>query len=96
MALITCPECKKEISDTANKCPHCGYIIRLTRKWSPGIAALLSLVLPGAGQMYKGKVLVGLLWFMFVVGGYAILAIPGLVLHLVCIFNAATGKAKDE
>ena len=26
MALINCPECGKEISDTANKCPHCGYV----------------------------------------------------------------------
>ena len=25
MALITCPECKKEISDTALSCPNCGY-----------------------------------------------------------------------
>lgn len=25
MALINCPECKKEISDTAKICPHCGY-----------------------------------------------------------------------
>lgn len=25
MALITCPECKKEVSDQALSCPHCGY-----------------------------------------------------------------------
>lgn len=25
MALINCPECGKEISDWAQKCPHCGY-----------------------------------------------------------------------
>lgn len=25
MALIKCPECKKEFSDTVKKCPHCGY-----------------------------------------------------------------------
>ena len=25
MALITCPECKKKISDTADSCPSCGY-----------------------------------------------------------------------
>jgi len=25
MALIKCNECKKEISDTAKQCPHCGY-----------------------------------------------------------------------
>lgn len=25
MALIKCPECGKEYSDTASSCPHCGY-----------------------------------------------------------------------
>ena len=25
MALITCPECGKKISDTAVSCPHCGF-----------------------------------------------------------------------
>ena len=25
MALTNCPECKKEISSSAKKCPHCGY-----------------------------------------------------------------------
>ena len=28
MALIKCPECKKEISDTNKKCPHCGFKIK--------------------------------------------------------------------
>jgi hypothetical protein len=26
MALITCPECKKQISETVKSCPHCGYV----------------------------------------------------------------------
>ena len=26
MALIQCPECRKEMSDTLNSCPHCGYV----------------------------------------------------------------------
>ena len=25
MALATCPECQKELSDTALTCPHCGW-----------------------------------------------------------------------
>jgi len=28
MALITCPECGKEISDTSKVCVHCGYKIK--------------------------------------------------------------------
>lgn len=32
MALINCPECGAEISDTANKCPHCGYTLKSISK----------------------------------------------------------------
>ncbi len=28
MALIKCPECGKEISDQASKCPSCGYPVK--------------------------------------------------------------------
>ena len=28
MALIKCPECGADISDTANNCPNCGYNIK--------------------------------------------------------------------
>lgn len=31
MALINCPECNKEISDTAKVCPSCGYKINLQK-----------------------------------------------------------------
>ena len=29
MALIKCPECGKDISDTVKSCIHCGYMINL-------------------------------------------------------------------
>ena len=61
------------------------------RKWSPGIAALLSFLIPGAGQIYKGNVLGGLIWCVVVVVGYFFLVIPGLILHVICIFTATTG-----
>lgn len=28
MSMIKCPECRKEISDTADKCPNCGFQIK--------------------------------------------------------------------
>lgn len=31
MALTTCPECKKEISDTAAACPNCGYDLKASK-----------------------------------------------------------------
>lgn len=32
MALIKCPECNKEISDTAKRCPNCGYKFPIKNK----------------------------------------------------------------
>jgi hypothetical protein len=103
--LINCPACNKEISREAVFCPSCGHPINPAvqvqapsvqappqRSWSPGVAALLSLIIPGAGQMYKGQVGAGLLWLIFVVGGYFLFIIPGVILHLICIFSAASEK----
>jgi len=28
VALVNCPECKREVSDTSLRCPHCGYKIK--------------------------------------------------------------------
>lgn len=28
MALIKCPECGNQVSDTARNCPHCGYQLK--------------------------------------------------------------------
>lgn len=100
--LISCPACGKSISIQAASCPHCGHPMMsspvpqviMTQKvplWNPGIAALLSFIIPGVGQMYKGQVLNGIVW-MFVVGaGYLCLLIPGMILHLCCIVGAAMG-----
>ena len=30
MALIKCPECRKDISNIAVTCPHCGYKLKST------------------------------------------------------------------
>ena len=44
MALMKCPECNKEISDTTNVCIHCGYKINSNTKIS--ISELLKLGIP--------------------------------------------------
>ncbi|MEF2147229.1 zinc ribbon domain-containing protein [Aquilutibacter rugosus] len=103
MAMISCPECSKQISDQAVACPNCGYTLngaaaqaaviqQAPATWHPGIAAVLSLVIPGAGQMYKGQVGAGIVWLVAVVIGYFLLVVPGLILHLLCILSAASGK----
>lgn len=60
--------------------------------WSPGLAAVLSLLIPGMGQMYKGKVLEGVLWLLFTPIGYVLFIIPGLILHIICIITASQGN----
>jgi TM2 domain-containing membrane protein YozV len=62
--------------------------IRGGREASPIVAALLSLLVPGAGQLYTGHVLSALLWFVLVGAGYT-LVLPGIFLHLFCIAFAA-------
>ncbi len=34
MALINCPECKKQVSEKARGCPGCGYPINITNSIS--------------------------------------------------------------
>ncbi len=64
MALIECPECKREVSDKAPTCPHCGVAIagaglhkpevpRITKKRPVvGPILLLLLIVVGAGLIW--------------------------------------------
>ena len=61
--------------------------------WNPGVAAVLSLVIPGAGQIYKGQIFNGLFWLLCVVIGYAMFVFPGVLLHVFCIIGAYSGKS---
>lgn len=36
----------------------------MAKQKNPGVAAVLSLILPGAGQFYNGAFLQGILWLM--------------------------------
>jgi TM2 domain-containing membrane protein YozV len=66
------------------------------QRWSPGLAAFLSFFLPGLGQLYKGQILNGIVWFFVVAVGYMALILPGLLLHLFCIIGVASGNPWTE
>jgi TM2 domain-containing membrane protein YozV len=53
------------------------------------VAAVLSLLIPGAGQMYKGRISLGLLWLVLTLFAYITLLLPGVLLHFLCVFQAA-------
>lgn len=55
---------------------------------SDTVAAVLSLIVPGAGQIYKGRTLAGILWLIFTVAGYLTVLLPGMFLHFICVCQA--------
>jgi hypothetical protein len=103
-ALKKCPFCAELINNDAIKCKHCGEFLNtsvenrmeevtegIQRKWNPGVAGLLSFLIPGAGQIYKGNVGAGFGWLIVVIIGYWLFILPGIILHIICIVNAASG-----
>jgi TM2 domain-containing membrane protein YozV len=62
------------------------------QRWSPGLAAVLSFFLPGLGQLYKGQIVNGIVWFFMVMCGYAALILPGVILHFFCVLGALSGN----
>lgn len=61
----------------------------MSKRPDPGVAALLSFLIPGAGQIYNGKFLRGIFWLIVTpglwVGSGGLL---GWVCHLVAAYTA--------
>jgi TM2 domain-containing membrane protein YozV len=57
------------------------------------LAAILSLFVPGLGQLYKGHFVQAIIWFLVVGAAYGLLywfifALVPIVLHIICILQA--------
>ena len=62
--------------------------ITVRRAPSPGPSAVLSVLLPGLGQVYSGRLLAGGFWFMATGFAYWAVLLPGFLLHALCIWSA--------
>lgn len=104
MATKACPFCAEDIQEAAVFCRHCHHDLRTgahasaaqARRWSPGVAGLLSFLIPGAGSIYKGQIGLGVLWFILTAIGYWLFVLPGVLLHLVGIAMAAGGDPNAD
>ncbi len=68
-----------------------GMMVRMNDLPKPGLAALLSFVIPGVGQFYNGKFLRGLFWLVITPGLWLTTAgFLGWVCHVLSAYTAYT------
>ena len=72
---MECSQCKEQIADDSNSCPSCGNSLLAdqtkdtaedtikTKKRKPFLAAFLSFILPGLGQVYNAQLKRGLVFY---------------------------------
>ena len=66
----------------------CEREMLVRRAPSPGIAAVLSVLLPGLGQVYNGRLLPGALWLAATSVAYWAILVPGFIVHAFCVWGA--------
>ena len=55
----------------------------------PGLAAVLSLILPGVGQFYNGRILFGILWLILTPGFWiGTGGLFGWIFHIISAYTA--------
>lgn len=56
------------------------------------LAAIVNLFIPGVGQLIQGRIIAGLFFLLAVPFGYLLFVIPGIIMHIWCVVNAANYK----
>ncbi len=65
-----------------------GGEVRVRRLPSPGIAAVLSVLIPGLGHVYAGRLGAAACWFLATSFAYWAILLPGFLLHALAIWTA--------
>ncbi|MGH0029458.1 MAG: hypothetical protein ACQGVC_06690 [Myxococcota bacterium] len=68
--------------------------VTVVRPPSPGVSAVLSVIVPGLGQVYSGRLLAGAIWFLATAFCYSAVLLPGFLAHAFCVWSAYE-SAKD-
>jgi TM2 domain-containing membrane protein YozV len=105
----SCPFCAEEIQSAALICKHCGRQVKagvvpppvtstqtvIVGSKSDGTAAILSLFIPGLGQMYKGNIAGGVLFLCLTLFGYLYYILLGLILHIAAVVHAGRSEPQS-
>lgn len=87
--LIICKHCSKKIDAEAEICPKCGVRLReppvrkLNDHKNPGLAAVLSFLLTGLGQIYNGQIIKGVMFIII----YLFVGVLAFTSSLIIIFS---------
>lgn len=68
--------------------------VRVRRLPSPGVAAVLAVLIPGLGHVYVGRLFAAACWFAAISFGYWAILVPGLLLHAISVWTAY--RSADE
>lgn len=60
-------------------------------KKSPGIAVLISVFIPGGGNMYCDEIFKGIVYLILTPIGYFCFILPGIILHICSLVSAYNG-----
>lgn len=90
--LISCPACDRSLSPMAVTCPHCGHPIpppppTKNQTSENRVCAVVSLVMPGLGQLIQGRMVPAAAFFLIAVVLW--LFFLGWIVHIVAAVDAA-------